>query len=505
MKKILRLLGLIFAVTASAVSANPKKTFIQKYNLPSIEVKNKESKVKLPLSKGAFAVRPDSADVYDLSVSPAVLDSRVHYTFDASNRLLRATTSGVINGSLIPVMRLNQTFNTAGKQTSLLFETNDQGTWIGEGRVTWRYNSSGDNTSLKSESYDQTTSTWSIDFADSLAYTYSGTPAKISRATWLMYDDSSATYKTQFRFDSIVYNAANEPTSLVLSVPIGGPLFLPYLKLTNVSWGFGYPGLAGLLHQGIDFNIASEYFGEYEAAIDMQPTNATQSEYAIPGGWKLASRTVEVKTAGKVTSIQNDDRDQTTNTWVPNDKTLYAWATNGKLAKKTYQMHDGAMFVNDSRTTYTYDVQNWVSDELSEIWDDVLNAWDLNQDDLYSRTFMGNGDIKSIVTGSDFGSGMFLNDSTVFRRGSVGFDDLIAKNTNIYPNPVSDVLTIQAPNIAIQAINVFDLTGRLVSTYSYKNNGNSTIVLPFNTLANGVYNVQIQTSEGITVKKVIKN
>ncbi len=76
---------------------------------------------------------------------------------------------------------------------------------------------------------------------------------------------------------------------------------------------------------------------------------------------------------------------------------------------------------------------------------------------------------------------------------------------NIYPNPVTDKLTIVMLSLSKQdsfTITVTDILGRELMTE--KPNLNST-TLNMKSFSSGVYFVQIKTNEGVAVKKIIKN
>ncbi|HRX69470.1 MAG TPA: choice-of-anchor J domain-containing protein [Tenuifilaceae bacterium] len=72
--------------------------------------------------------------------------------------------------------------------------------------------------------------------------------------------------------------------------------------------------------------------------------------------------------------------------------------------------------------------------------------------------------------------------------------------TSIYPNPVSDVLTV-SHNSRISGIRVFDVTGRMMYNAEVSNLNTTTVdVSRFN---EGVYILQVVTNEGIANKKFV--
>ncbi len=70
----------------------------------------------------------------------------------------------------------------------------------------------------------------------------------------------------------------------------------------------------------------------------------------------------------------------------------------------------------------------------------------------------------------------------------------------VYPNPVVDVLNIEADS-KVSTVQVFDLTGKVVSSHALnavKNQVNLSKLTP------GVYVVNIQTEKGIQSVKIVK-
>ena len=72
-------------------------------------------------------------------------------------------------------------------------------------------------------------------------------------------------------------------------------------------------------------------------------------------------------------------------------------------------------------------------------------------------------------------------------------------NFDIYPNPTSNVLNISnRNNIEINTISISDLNGRVIR------NANSGTSINVSDLNAGVYFVTIETAEGKSTKKFIK-
>lgn len=74
------------------------------------------------------------------------------------------------------------------------------------------------------------------------------------------------------------------------------------------------------------------------------------------------------------------------------------------------------------------------------------------------------------------------------------------RNINIYPNPASDVLTLELGNVYAEYIEVFDNFGRKTQHQSINQRG--TIQVPVSDLSEGLYLFKIQTEDGSAVKRI---
>lgn len=69
----------------------------------------------------------------------------------------------------------------------------------------------------------------------------------------------------------------------------------------------------------------------------------------------------------------------------------------------------------------------------------------------------------------------------------------LENNIKIYPNPVSESLSISAPNIALQTVEIFNLNGQILKTFC-----SDLYSLPVGELASGMYLLKVTTTTGYT-------
>lgn len=93
--------------------------------------------------------------------------------------------------------------------------------------------------------------------------------------------------------------------------------------------------------------------------------------------------------------------------------------------------------------------------------------------------------------------------SAVSMIPSASVDTVLSSKFNIYPNPVTNMLTItNSENITIKKLTVYDVNGKTIK--EQKGSFEKEHTLNVENLSAGTYLLHIETTEGTAVKKVIK-
>ena len=173
---------------------------------------------------------------------------------------------------------------------------------------------------------------------------------------------------------------------------------------------------------------------------------------------------------------------------------------------------------NEGYPSYTITSQNWGSGQVkitvSQTQSDATVSY--FEMPLPIRLTGANGEVSDIIV-NNVSNGQEFIVPVSFAVTGIAFDvnkDIISKNNTatalntsafvpdqalaIYPNPVSDEITIQKPN------NVFLISNRVYNSIGQKVLENNQAVFSVAALSNGVYFLELETSEGTYHKKFIK-
>src|SRR5690554_287972 len=101
---------------------------------------------------------------------------------------------------------------------------------------------------------------------------------------------------------------------------------------------------------------------------------------------------------------------------------------------------------------------------------------------------------------------MSIDNINMSAQGSaplVSINEFVSSKFNLYPNPATNIVTISNnEHVGINQLMVYDVTGKQISTYSYKDE--HEVQVNVDGLNSGIYFLHIVTDEGTGVKKLFK-
>ncbi|MBQ9508367.1 MAG: T9SS type A sorting domain-containing protein [Bacteroidales bacterium] len=98
---------------------------------------------------------------------------------------------------------------------------------------------------------------------------------------------------------------------------------------------------------------------------------------------------------------------------------------------------------------------------------------------------------------SGYGNNVWVDNINI-TNGPLAVESVENSDLSIFPNPVKDVLTINYDK-AISQIDVYDVNGKLVKTITTVDN-----TINVSDLSEGVYMLNMQTEEGLVIRKIVK-
>lgn len=202
--------------------------------------------------------------------------------------------------------------------------------------------------------------------------------------------------------------------------------------------------------------------------------------------------------------FDEDSSSQLGAVWRPFRRWTYAYDANGNKTDDLYEQRGNSpdtILSNISKQEFHYDVNNNVTKEINERWDKTANTWLPNAGWL--RDFNVDGCLVwAEQTGGWNTSGNYFNNHNRWEykltEVSVGLEDEADTELYLYPNPTNNILNIQT-DATIEVITIYNLQGQNMMNITSNNNQ-----LDLSNLSEGAYILQINTTEGIVRRTIIK-
>lgn len=138
----------------------------------------------------------------------------------------------------------------------------------------------------------------------------------------------------------------------------------------------------------------------------------------------------------------------------------------------------------------------------------VPNASQWRAESINLDAYTGNANVRiAFQNKSGYGNHLYIDDIAVNESSITGIERNQAPSTGIavYPNPSKGELFIQTNNAERNTvkISIFNTLGEIIANESNSNNKSGNYYFDMNNYPNGIYLINIETSKGVTVKKMI--
>lgn len=152
----------------------------------------------------------------------------------------------------------------------------------------------------------------------------------------------------------------------------------------------------------------------------------------------------------------------------------------------------------DPSTPYTYSVPN--DPNVTYNWSVTNGVINSGQGtNSVSVTFSGSGSVSVNLTDG----GCSGTDTKNVTANPTGMDELAGINASIYPNPSNGIFTLKLESAEALNIRIMDVSGKVVR--SEKLAGSTLYTIDMQNAPIGVYVMEIETNEGRSFKKLVKN
>ena len=195
--------------------------------------------------------------------------------------------------------------------------------------------------------------------------------------------------------------------------------------------------------------------------------------------------------------------------YVNNNTYAYQSMINGDSYAKKFTSHDTDWFKLTAKGYLNGVLTDTAEFYLADFrFADSTNAYIIKAWTWFDLSLLGNVDSISFAMSSSDNGTYGMNTPSYFcmenftTADGVGFSDVSNEDlVNLYPNPVQNVLNIDANNRNIKQVFIYDINGRLVQQVAGLNHITS---LNISTLKAGLYHIQLITEDGVISKKIIK-
>jgi len=144
--------------------------------------------------------------------------------------------------------------------------------------------------------------------------------------------------------------------------------------------------------------------------------------------------------------------------------------------------------------------QKWENDTLLINVLTGINGMGTYNFDIYYEMTYKIGNLPQAFTYTDDNSGNYYQSTYIYSGPLNTHNAVTEKNIDLFPNPSSSFININAQNLNIDIIEIYNVCGKLLKTIPYKQN----TPIDISPLTNGIYFIIINTDNNNIVKRITK-
>jgi len=362
-------------------------------------------------------------------------------------------------------------FNLSSQNyTTLIMEDWKNGVWVNTMRLANTFDSNGRILKFTGDEWNSSTSVWDKNSISTNTLNTNGTINYTIMQSWdvdlKVWKDASKTIYT--------YDAAKNVLTLKSQIKLDTD-WMDFSMTTNTY------NTNGQLTKSVDqqMNI-----------LTMQMVNSYQDTYTY-----------------NADGTENQDISQRWNTatsaWENATRYTNTYDGSKRLTSMLMEKYENSAWINDMKTTNTYNADGTVKESLEQDWNVTLSKWDDAWKDFY--TYNTDATMKQTLTmeWSTTGNNWVNQSRMTYSYGATSVQPEMKETAQlqVFPNPFTDVVSIQNKSLEGTSIRLYNINGQLVRTFE---KGEPLSEINLSGLRNGIYLLKVNSAELRQVVKLVK-
>lgn len=190
--------------------------------------------------------------------------------------------------------------------------------------------------------------------------------------------------------------------------------------------------------------------------------------------------------------------------WVNNMRTTNTYDASKRISSILTEDFTTGAWVNSTKSTMTYNPNGSISESLGQDWNVSTSSWVDNQKENYS--YNADGSTNQILT-TEWKSNLnkWDNQSRItYTYNSTSFSQLELADSGqlrVFPNPFTNIVTIDYKSLKAFSIQIYNSNGQLVKNIE---KGEPLSIINLASLKNGIYLLKVVSPESQKVVKLLK-
>jgi len=354
------------------------------------------------------------------------------------------------------------TIDANGNTTMAINQNWDTNTnqWVNSYKFIYTIDANGNTTADVNQNWDSTSNQWVTSYRDIYTIDANGNTTMTINQNW---DTSTNQWVNSYKYEDS-YNSLGEITTEIdYDWSSFSNKWNPTFKNVNSYNSFG--------------NLTTQIVYSWDST-NKKWDNYSKFNYTIDAN-------------GDVTMVVNQNWNSSTNQWVNFAKNVYSHDSNGNPTKEVY---------------YTWDSTNNVWQQESNTYDFTYNLSYVLADLILPPMYTFHPDFYYEIVNMPLDYIIHFNGLNSWKvtynyaNATLGIKDELLDNTlKLYPNPVSNTLTIDSKSKPVTKVEIYSVLGKKIKTIK-----SNFKVIKTENLATGIYLVKIYSEKGSVVKKLIK-